>query len=106
MHPLAEKVSELARTKNLFPGTSKIIVAVSGGIDSMVLLDVLAKPELPLRARLVVAHFDHQLRGEDSEADAAFVEQAASASGLPFEAGSGDTRRRAAETGEGLEAAP
>ena len=105
MHPLAEKVSELARTKNLFPGTSKIIVAVSGGIDSMVLLDVLAKPELPLRARLVVAHFDHQLRGEDSEADAAFVEQAASASGLPFEEGSGDTRRRAAETGEGLEAA-
>ena len=65
MHPLAEKISELARTKNLFPGTSKIVVAVSGGIDSMVLLDLLAHPGLSLRDRLVVAHFNHQLRGEE-----------------------------------------
>ena len=33
MQLLAVKISELARTKNLFPGTSKIVVAVSGGID-------------------------------------------------------------------------
>ena len=49
MHPLAEKISELARTKNLFPGTSKIVVAVSGGIDSMVLLNLLYAPQ---RSRL------------------------------------------------------
>ena len=97
MHPLAEKISELARTKNLFPGTSKVVVAVSGGIDSMVLLDLLAQPGLSLRDRLVVAHFNHQLRGEESDADAVFVEQAANALGLSFELGWGDTGERAAE---------
>ena len=105
MHPLAEKISELARTKNLFPGTSKIVVAVSGGIDSMVLLDLLAHPRLSLRDRLVVAHFNHQLRREESDADAVFVEQAANALGMPFESGRGDTGERAAESGGGLEAA-
>ncbi|MED5495283.1 MAG: tRNA lysidine(34) synthetase TilS, partial [Verrucomicrobiota bacterium] len=105
MHPLAEKISELARTKNLFPGTSKVVVAVSGGIDSMVLLDLLALPGLSLRDRLVLAHFNHQLRGGESDADAVFVEQAANALGLPFESGRGDTGERAAESGGGLEAA-
>ena len=93
MHPLAEKVSELARTTNLFPGTSKIVVAVSGGIDSMVLLDVLTQPGLSLRDRLAVVHFNHQLREKESDADAEFVEKVASAYGLPFELGSGDTVR-------------
>ena len=105
MQLLAVKISELARTKNLFPGTSKIVVAVSGGIDSMVLLDVLMQPGLSLRDRLVVAHFNHQLRGEQSDADAAFVKQAANSSGLPFELGTGDARAFADESGGGLEAA-
>ena len=105
MHPLAEKVSELARKTNLFPGTSQIVFAVSGGIDSMVLLDVLTQPGLSLRDRLVVAHFNHQLRGKESDADAEFVEKVASACGLPYELGSGDTRALADKSGEGLEAA-
>ena len=65
MHPLAEKVSVLARTQNLFPGSDKIVVAVSGGLDSMVLLDLLFASELNIRDRLVVAHFNHQLRGAE-----------------------------------------
>jgi len=105
MHPLAEKVGEISRGLNFFPGSSIIIVAVSGGIDSMALLHLLATPELGLRDRLVVAHFDHQLRGADSDADVGFVEQAAGQLGRPFEFGSGDTRQLAAETGNGIEAA-
>ena len=50
---------------------SGIVVAVSGGLDSMVLLDLLAR-DGQLRPRLHVAHFDHQLRAESGE-DAAFV---------------------------------
>jgi tRNA(Ile)-lysidine synthase len=99
MHPLAEKVG------NFFPETGSIIVAVSGGIDSMALLHLLATPELGLRDRLVVAHFNHQLRSKDSDADAAFVGQAAKRLGLPFESESGDARQLAAETGDGIEAA-
>ena len=104
MHPLAEKVGDIIRAQNLFPETGGILVAVSGGIDSMALLHLLATPPLGLRERLVVAHFDHQLRGAESDADAAFVGQAAKRLGLPFEFDRGDMRKLATETGEGIEA--
>lgn len=56
------------------------VVAVSGGVDSMTLLDLLAKqPEL----KLIVAHFDHGIRS-DSELDRQLVAQAAKNYGLPF----------------------
>ena len=56
----------------------KIIVAVSGGIDSVVLLDMLARSG---EHELVVAHFDHGMR-DDSAADARFVELLAAKYGL------------------------
>lgn len=57
-------------------------VAVSGGLDSMVLLQALhALPEL--KGRLVVLHFDHALRGRESALDAAHVEAVSRALGLP-----------------------
>lgn len=59
----------------------KYIVAVSGGVDSVVLLDMLAKEN---EAELVVAHFDHGIR-ENSAEDAAFVEELAKKYKLPFE---------------------
>jgi tRNA(Ile)-lysidine synthase len=63
----------------------KYVVAVSGGIDSMVLLDLLKEePELDL----VVAHFNHGIR-PDSGIDEEFVRQTAEKSKLPFEAGYG-----------------
>lgn len=57
------------------------IVAVSGGVDSVVLLDKLVKHG---GARLVVAHFDHGIR-EDSADDARFVGELAKRYGLEFE---------------------
>jgi tRNA(Ile)-lysidine synthase len=105
MHPLAEKVGDISRVQNFFPGTGSIIVAVSGGNDSMALLHLLATSGVNLRDRLVVAHFNHQLRGAESDADAGFVGQAAEQLGLRFETGSGNARQLAAETGDGIEAA-
>ena len=63
MHPLAERVGDIIRVQRPFPGSGGIVVAVSGGIDSMALLHLLATPALGLRDRLVAAHFDHRLRG-------------------------------------------
>ena len=57
------------------------IVAVSGGVDSVVLLDMLAKKG---EHELVVAHFDHGIRPE-SDADARFVWALAQCYGLPCE---------------------
>lgn len=59
----------------------KLIVAVSGGVDSVVLLDMLVRAG---QDGLVVAHFDHGIR-DDSAADARFVEGLAVSYGLSFE---------------------
>lgn len=57
------------------------IVAVSGGVDSVVLLDMLVKKG---EHELIVAHFDHGIRPE-SDADARFVKALAEMYNLPFE---------------------
>lgn len=67
----------------------KYIVAVSGGVDSMALLDMLVNrrlqgPTLQSDGELVVAHFDHGIRPE-SDADARFVWELAKLYGLPCE---------------------
>jgi len=59
----------------------KYVVAVSGGVDSVVLLDMLAKYE---GIELVVAHFDHGIR-EDSASDGEFVRGLADKYDLPYE---------------------
>lgn len=59
-----------------------VVVAVSGGVDSVVLLDILVQVN---DYDLIVAHFDHGIR-EASAADADFVRQLAARYGLPFEA--------------------
>ena len=61
----------------------RLAVAVSGGMDSVVLLDLLWEVRRALGVRLVVAHVDHGLRGAASAADAAFVRSLASQRGLP-----------------------
>jgi tRNA(Ile)-lysidine synthetase-like protein len=63
----------------LEPG--KYVVAVSGGIDSIVLLDMLRKQE---NLELITAHFDHGIRPDSAE-DASFVSSVSYEYGLPFE---------------------
>lgn len=69
----------------LIKASAKYIVAVSGGVDSVVLLDMLSRQS---KLGLVVAHFDHGMR-EDSIADRIFVQQLAKERGLSFEYGQG-----------------
>lgn len=64
---------------NIEVQNEKLVVAVSGGVDSVVLLDVLAKAG----ADVVVAHFDHGMR-PDSTDDARFVMELAERYGVPF----------------------
>ncbi|MHC4430175.1 MAG: tRNA lysidine(34) synthetase TilS, partial [Planctomycetota bacterium] len=58
---------------NVPPPDGTLLVAVSGGPDSVCLLHVLAALRGELGVRLHVAHLDHQLRGAESEADAGYV---------------------------------
>src|SRR5688572_9909867 len=60
------------------PGAERgLVVAVSGGPDSIALLRALIETQPAWSTPLVVAHVNHLLRGDDSDADAAFVAQEA-----------------------------
>lgn len=85
-----------------FPARAAFLVGVSGGRDSMVLLDALARAGY---SRLVVCHLDHGLRGRESAGDAAFVRRRAKALGLGFECAKADTRAYAVNAGKSLELA-
>ena len=61
------------------------MLGVSGGIDSMALLDVFSQLRDPWRLGLVVAHVNHALRGEESDGEFRFVEQEASRYRIPFQ---------------------
>ncbi len=70
---------------NIDIATGTYIVAVSGGVDSMALIDILSKkPNL----KLIVAHFDHGIR-TDSVKDRELVESVVKDLGLDFEYGEG-----------------
>jgi tRNA(Ile)-lysidine synthase len=71
------------REQRLVSRQQKLVVAVSGGPDSVCLLHLLAKLQEELGIALHVAHLNHQLRGADSEADAQYVADLARQLALP-----------------------
>jgi len=80
---LVERVREdMARHRMTEPG-SKVLVAVSGGVDSVVLLHILCLLCDELEISLHVAHLNHMLRGEEADGDARFVAELAKQYGLP-----------------------
>lgn len=78
---MLQKVHKFIRTQHLFNPGDTVIVAVSGGADSVALLDLLVCLH-HLKLRLIIAHVNHCLRGAESEADEAFVRQLADNHGL------------------------
>jgi tRNA(Ile)-lysidine synthase len=89
----------------LLPKGSKILIAVSGGLDSMVLLHALAHLAPAQGWQLTVAHFNHRLRGRASEADERLVRQTARELKLPVFVGRADIHRAARGAGISLEMA-
>ena len=79
---LLERIERNIRFHRLFVPAQKIVVAVSGGSDSMVLLHVLNELMQKTKWRLVVAHLNHQLRGRSSDADERLVRSTAKKMGL------------------------
>lgn len=105
MNDLPAQIERTVREQKLFRRGERILVAVSGGLDSMALLHLLAGLADSQRWQLRVAHFNHQLRGRASGADERFVKRAARKLGLPFTSGRADVRSAAEAQGESLEMA-
>jgi len=99
------RVRETARRHQMWHPGQRLLVAVSGGPDSVSLLDVLVRLAAEGALALVVAHFHHGLRGEEADADALYVQALASRYGLEAVVGRGDVRAEAERMGRGVEAA-
>jgi len=88
MDPIKDTIKKVRKTisrhQMLNPG-DLCIVAVSGGADSVCLLDILYELKAALGIKLVVAHFDHGLREGEDDAENRFVQDLASSMNLPFE---------------------
>ncbi|HTP66172.1 MAG TPA: tRNA lysidine(34) synthetase TilS, partial [Geobacteraceae bacterium] len=88
---MKKKVAQFIAEHRLCREGDTVIVAVSGGADSVALLDVLASLA-ELRLRLVVAHLNHTLRGTEADDDETFVRQRAQVYGLPAETATVDVK--------------
>ncbi len=66
-----------------YVSTDTLVLAVSGGVDSMVLLDLVSRNH-PYD-KIVVAHFDHSLRWDESDGDRDFVAEFCKRANLLFE---------------------
>ncbi len=84
MTPLEKRVLNYIGAMRLISPGDRLVVAVSGGADSVALLHILHDAHAKLGVKLLVAHFDHRLRGSESDADAEFVSDLARRYELPF----------------------
>ncbi len=89
---LQEKFLEYIKEHKLFTSNQTLLLAVSGGLDSMVLLDLCLKSNF----NISVAHCNFNLRGEESDGDSKLVEETAAKNKLPFYLNKFDTKGYAA----------
>jgi tRNA(Ile)-lysidine synthase len=80
-----------------------VVVAVSGGPDSVALLHVLVRLTDAYRLRLTVAHLNHGLRGAEADGDEVFVRDLASGLGIPWVSRKADISRLRSGKGRSLE---
>ena len=83
-HPLISTVQQFVKKKKLLRTGDTVIAAVSGGVDSMVLLNLLVKLQKLWDLKIIVAHVNYQLRGKESSADEKLVQKTAKGYGLSF----------------------
>ncbi len=103
LHPLESRLDQAwppAAWKDV-----SVLLAVSGGADSVALLRAMQALKTGGKGRLVAAHFNHRLRGDEADADERFVVDLCRQAGLPSEVGRATAAQLEAAAGDGLEAA-
>ena len=81
---LIKKVENTISKHNMIDHGDTVVVGVSGGPDSVCLLDVLYELKGALRLNLIVAHYDHGLRPHEDKKETLFVKQLAKRYGVVF----------------------
>ena len=99
----SEKVFEKINEYSMLDGVKRVIVALSGGADSMSLLYFLSENKQRLGVSVAAAHLNHNLRGEESMRDEAFVRKECEKLGIELFVKSLDIASLAASEKIGLE---
>ena len=80
---LEQQVIQFIKEHGLISAGEKLVVAVSGGADSVCMINIMARKQAELGVELHIAHLNHQLRGVESESDARYVSDLALNLGIP-----------------------
>ena len=102
---MTEKILKFADEFDMLPASGMVIACVSGGADSMCLLEALLDISRERGFSVGVAHYNHGLRGEESERDEEFVKSRCGERMIRFFRGGGDVRAYAQGHGLGIEEA-
>ncbi len=78
------RVEMVCREKKLFSPGDGLVIACSGGVDSVALTDLIQRLAPGWKLRLCIAHFEHGIRGRESAEDAEFVKRMAAYRQIPF----------------------
>ena len=113
---MLESAEKLIRDKKLIPPGAGVLCALSGGADSVCLLHLLYRLRGKYGFSLAAAHYNHNLRGEESDRDARFAAQFVSLCcgeerlpdgrvlpAVPLFTGAGDVAGEAERRGAGIE---
>jgi tRNA(Ile)-lysidine synthase len=103
VHPLAQKLLDHVRRIEILKPGDRVGVAVSGGADSVGLCRLLLELRAELGIVLSLVHFNHKLRGTESDEDEQFVADLAQKFQVEFHVSSGDVGAEAAENRLSLE---
>lgn len=102
---MLQRVRQTITKYKLLAAGDRVLVGVSGGADSTALLHILHQLAKEYGWELHVAHVEHGLRGEESLADAVFVQELAQKLGLPFQMAHPPVKRYSKEKGISIEMA-
>ena len=96
-----QRFQEFVKKEDLLPEKGKTLLAVSGGMDSIVMADLYYRASYPA----AIAHCNFKLRAEESDEDQAFVRRLAETYNLPFYTKNFDTQGYASQNGISIQMA-
>ena len=102
---MKDKVLSWMREQRMTAPGDTVICAVSGGADSVCMLHVLLSLRTALGITVEAVHFNHHLRGAESDRDESFVRALCAKLDVALHIGNGDVRARAAKRHESVEEA-
>ncbi|MCC8067349.1 MAG: tRNA lysidine(34) synthetase TilS [Clostridiales bacterium] len=102
---ITEQIFQVIREYHMIMPGMRVIAGVSGGADSVCLLDVLERYRQKIPFELLVVHVEHGLRGQESLEDAAFVETLCEAYAIPCRVAEARVHERMREEGLSCEEA-